>query len=394
MKGTILCRKCGSRINEETGTCTKCEEKICIIKIYFKGKGWFYRRGFQHEVFTYPKAIKFLNYIRQEIDRLGKDFNPLDFTDVQLKDRIFDNQFDKWIKEKERDVKRGKRSPEYVRVLNTYNHKWYTSLSQKDVRDIKKGTLKELADSITTKSKTRKNIMDGLRSFFNWLYEAEIIESVPLFPVIEVDDADIKYALDITSQYEQLQMIPEDHRDIFEFETETGLRPGEVCALMVKDILISQESALIGRTFSGTHLREKTKQKKKYLIPLSDRALEIAVKHMQGKLPDSFLFIHPLTGRHYTRHTLGDLWNRYVDVPIPHYDGTRHSFCTQLVDAGVNPLQAKELMRHSSLKSTEHYYHGNVKTLKTALNKRTKIISLERGKKDDATEMQPRVSRD
>lgn len=263
------------------------------------------------------------------------------------------------------------------------------TLKDRDVRDIKKVNIKELSDSINTKSKTQKNIMDGLRAFMNWLHYNGIIETVPPFPSIEIDDADVKYALDVSTQMEQLNKIPEMHRDIFIFEADTGLRPSEVCALKVKDFSIAQGVVLIQRTFSGKHLREKTKQKKKKLLPLTERPLEIATKHLQGKPPDAFLFINPITGRHYTRHTLGDYWNRYVDVPLSHYDGTRHSFCTQLVDADVNPLQAKELMRHSSLKSTENYYHGNINVLRLALNKRAKIISLSM----DRTEIEQKVGK-
>ncbi|MHB8109684.1 MAG: tyrosine-type recombinase/integrase, partial [Syntrophorhabdaceae bacterium] len=97
----------------------------------------------------------------------------------------------------------------------------------------------------------------------------------------------------------------------------------------------------------------------------------------QGRLGDPnklYLFINPVTGRHYTRHFLGDLWNKHTTAGVRHYDGTRHSFCTQLVDAGVNPLHAKELMRHSSMKMTERYYHGNITILRAALDKRTGTV--------------------
>jgi len=93
---------------------------------------------------------------------------------------------------------------------------------------------------------------------------------------------------------EGLLKIPEEHRDVIEFGFETGLRPGELCALKVKDLDMRGQQALIQRTWSGSKLRETTKGKTKRFIPLSDRAFQIAVKHIPDKHPEAFLFVNPL----------------------------------------------------------------------------------------------------
>lgn len=380
MKGSITCSRCGSRMDEDTGLCVRCGGKSCAVKVYWKGKQHRFRRGFKNKVLNYITANKYLDYIRSEIDRLGDDFDPVVYSGKAVRDRIFEVVWARFIAEKQKLVEKEKRSPEYIRVLESYYRAHYQGLHDRDVRDITKATVKNLHDRIIAKSKTAKNIMDGLRTFLRWCFDAGLIDVVPPFPVVEVDDETLRAALGIEAQKEQFSLIPEEHRDVYVFEGETGLRPGEVCALKIADIDLANAVMIVRRTFSGQQDRKKTKQKKEYFLPLSPVAVEIAGKHMRNRLGEPerlYLFINPVTGKHYTRHYLGDTWNKHTTVAadgVRHYDGTRRSFCTQLVDSGVNPLHAKELMRHSSMKMTERYYHGNITILRSALEKRSATV--------------------
>jgi hypothetical protein len=45
---------------------------------------------------------------------------------------------------------------------------------------------------------------------------------------------------------------------------------------------------------------------------------------------------------------------------------------------GVNTLQAKELMRHSDIRSTEKYFHASVKKLGDIVEQRGKVVFLPR----------------
>jgi len=87
------------------------------------------------------------------------------------------------------------------------------------------------------------------------------------------------------------------------------------------------------------------------------------------ELPDNFVFeIKP--------KTLQNIWRRYSGLKISLYEATRHSFCTQLVEMGINTLQAKELMRHSDVRSTEKYFHASVKKLGDIAEQRGKVVFL------------------
>jgi integrase len=69
-----------------------------------------------------------------------------------------------------------------------------------------------------------------------------------VWPEIKGNNSKPMVALDLEDQMEALKRIPEEHRDIYSFLMETGLRQGEACALKVKDIDMKNGNALIRRT--------------------------------------------------------------------------------------------------------------------------------------------------
>ncbi|HQJ95351.1 MAG TPA: tyrosine-type recombinase/integrase [Syntrophorhabdaceae bacterium] len=67
-----------------------------------------------------------------------------------------------------------------------------------------------------------------------------------------------------------------------------------------------------------------------------------------------------------------------MPITITYYEASRHSFCTQLVDDGIDLLYAKELMRHTDVRTTQRYYHGNITRLRDIVNKRGKTVRLSK----------------
>jgi integrase len=183
---------------------------------------------------------------------------------------------------------------------------------------------------------------------------------------------------------EGLSKIPEDDRDTMEFGFDTGLRPGETCALKVKDIDINKIEATIQRTWSGGRIRETTKSNHKDPIDLSDRAFEIAKKHIQKKAPelslkeawlkynDDFIFINPKTNRSYKVKKLNELWKKHSGINCVHYEASRHSFCTQISETGADSKEQQQLMRHRDGRSTEKYKHPRKVRMRRILNARGK----------------------
>jgi integrase len=147
-----------------------------------------------------------------------------------------------------------------------------------------------------------------------------------------------------------------EHRDICEFAVETGVRIGELTALKLKDINLKLGLCTVQRTWTSCVLRETTKGGHKDPIPLSERALEIVKKNMLTRLAegmvdisvyDEFLFINPVTGRGYRPEFVRRVWRKLGKSPVKFHEGTRHSFCTQIVETGADVFSAQQLMRHT-----------------------------------------------
>lgn len=240
-----------------------------------------------------------------------------------------------------------------------------------DVRDIRLEQLTNFKDTLENISiKTRKNIFIALRNFFGWLRKRGIIKELPIFPEIKGDDSKPRVAIDVDTQEIALKRIPEEHRDPIEFLMETGLRPGEVCALLVDHIDIRNKTARIERTYVSSHLiRETTKQRRKRIIPLSDRAFEIAYKNMIGKISKQFLFINPITKKGYYPTSLWTIWKKYSGLDIDLYSATRHSFASQLIQYN-DVAVVKELMGHSDIATTQKYLHMKIVNLAEVVNSR------------------------
>jgi len=366
MTGVILCNKCRKKMD---GVC-ECGNYKCLICVYWGGKHYEYRRDEQGYVFTYDKAkdrlIEISNAIKKGI------FKPVDFTDARIAERKFENQIDKWLDGKINQEKMGELSPGTTRNYASYTRHRFTFFEGIDVKDITREHLENFKDTLGGISiKTRKNILNALRNFFFWLKERETINVMPRFPMVKGDDSKTVLTIDYELQAEVLQHIPEMHRDPIEFMMETGLRPGEVCALLVEHVDLRNGTARIERTYvSGNKIRETSKQKRKRIIPLSDRALEIAGRHIDSKLPKQFLFINAKTGKGYFPNALWFQWSQHSGLPgVSLYGATRHSFATQLIQHN-DVTVVKELMGHSDIRTTQKYVHMRMTKLSDVVNNR------------------------
>ncbi len=372
MAGIIICNRCRKKMD---GVC-QCGGYKCIVQIYWKGKYYEYRRDDQNYVFTYDKAKDKLIEINNAI-RKGS-FDPLDHSDAKIQERRFENMIEKWLNEKESRERLNELSPGTLKDYRGYVKNHYCFFNGYDVRDIDLEILTNFKDTLKgVKIKTRKNIMNALKNFFNWLKERGVIRESPVFPKITGDDSRKTKAIDWETQDEVLLRIPEKHRDIIEFMYETGLRTAEVCAVLCEDVDLKKKEAKIERTYqAGNKLADTTKQKKKGEIALSDRALQIAEKNMKEKLPKQFLFINPNTNRGYFPKVLWYHFRKYSGLNnITFYECTRHSFGTQLAETN-DIYKVKELMRHSDIRTTQKYLHIKTTRLANIVNARKKVLKI------------------
>jgi site-specific recombinase XerD len=110
------------------------------------------------------------------------------------------------------------------------------------------------------------------------------------------------------------------------------------------------------------------------------RAREIAREHMTGKHPDDYLFINPLTGRHYTPDALYESFRKYSGVSgVTVHEATRHSFITDVSEQDIPDEQGMLLSGHSSRSSYERYKHVRKRRVSEVVKAylKNKVISLE-----------------
>jgi integrase len=345
-----------------------CGNYKCFIHIYWKGKYYEFRKDDGGDLLSYHKALDRLVEINNRIK--NKSFRPEDFTESKISERKFENMISKWLLEKKRKEELGELSNGTIKDYSGYVKNYFGFFNGLDVREIDLEKLSDFKDTLSEVSiKTRKNIVNALRNFYYWLKERGVIRETPVFPKVTGDDSKTRRAIDYELQIEVLKRIPEKHRDVIEFLMETGLRPGEACALLREHIDLRRGEARIERTFSSNKLRETTKQKRKRNIPLSERAYQIAEKNCYGKLQKQYLFVNPNSNRNYLPDTLWRIWRAYSAVDVCLYEGTRHSFGSQLIER-ADVIFVKELMGHSSVKTTEKYLHMKTTRLRDIVNSR------------------------
>ncbi len=186
-------------------------------------------------------------------------------------------------------------------------------------------------------------------------------------------------------QEEALKLIPDKFRDPIEFAMKTGIRPGELCAILIKSVDIENRMVWIERSLSGSTYRETTKNKSKLPVPLNDRALEIVHRNAKGKFPNDFLFVNPGTGKGYSRKYLSEVWNRHSGTDMKFYEATRHSYCTYIVPLS-NPMDAQRLMRHKDRRSTDNYYHAFNERLLEIVQRMDNVYDMKEVKKGNEKE--------
>lgn len=372
MAGHIRCAKCNAAMSRNV---CKCGGIKAFINVYWKGKHWTFRHTKTGDFLIYQTADRLLNTIRQSMD--DKTFSPDDYTLSKIKERSVINQLNEWLSQRERDMNNNELAVSTYRHYRAYISNYFKpKIGKLDIKELDFGKLNEFKDWLAAqgiKIKTRRNVMNALHAFTRWAWQRGVIRAMPPFPEIQGDDSEVKIALVRDQQDAMLLNIPEDHRDIFEFGFETGLRPGELCVVKVSDLV--PDGIVIQRTLSCGTIRETTKAKNKRAIPLSDRALEIAKKHASGKLPFGFLFTSPVTGKYYSTEFLRKLWAEKNPKTVTLYEAMRHSFCTQIVGSS-DIATAKALMRHSDIRSTEAYLHQNPVMFKSVVNNRGKVIPI------------------
>jgi len=194
------------------------------------------------------------------------------------------------------------------------------------------------------------------------------LERLPRFPEIRVPEH-APTVLSFELQARVLEEIPLERRGAFLAAARLGLRPGEIRALNVDDY--QDGKLLITRAVQGPNANapvRHTKNRRSAWMPVYDDELRTwiewrvrfttAEERLRGRVA---LFPNPsgrAQDRRWLSNSMREEWNRAaakIGVRCRMYEGTKHTFATNLLEAGVSQEVIQAVLRHRDRRSTERY---------------------------------------
>jgi integrase/recombinase XerC len=267
---------------------------------------------------------------------------------VTIKNYLCDlNYFQKWFEQKTSQ----KLIPEQITPTDLRDYKHY------------------LSEVLLLKPKTVNRKLSSLKSFLNWACSEDLISEhrIPRMPQPIKEEKVGPQWLDRNEQHALIRTVEQgkNQRDltIIQLLLNTGLRVSELCSLMWSDIQItSRKGRLIVRSGKGGKRRE---------IPLNKDArkvlLDLGYSHHKGKKEAIFMGQRgPMTPR-----GVESMFHKYVahaelDEVTPHK--LRHTFCKNLIEAGVSLEKVALLAGHENLETTRRYCSPSEHDLEAAVD--------------------------
>lgn len=320
---------------------------------------------------SYTRAFDILSDINSELQE--KTFDPSKYVRQEQEKFLLKKQLDQFFLLKKKAI-----APSYLPnygAMRSAVKEFFKNMDLRDLRKLDIFNFKEFIEGKGFKNKTVKNYLDFLRVFLKYCYDLEIIDRVPTFPKIEVEEAKFRW-LDQENQVSLFEYVPDLDKPIVSFLMLHGCRPGEARALKVKDVDLKRNCINISATWSGKIYREKRKGKraKSYSVCIHDEMRNWIEMRVKECLPEAFLFINPRTGQPYSKSKFQRIWDTVrekakISKGLRFYDATRHSFASQLVNAGIPLNEVSEMMGHSTIEMTRKYAHLDLNSLRTNLKK-------------------------
>lgn len=206
------------------------------------------------------------------------------------------------------------------------------------------------------------------KSFLKWAASAGLTNApIPVVPKPQKPQKQGPRWLDRREQNAFLRAVEHGHstRDlaIVKVLINTGVRVRELCSITWQDVRLSDRK--------GTLSVRKGKGEKYREIPLNKDArsalLSVGYSKLAGKHLSVFLGQRgPLTTRGIQMMLAGYLDASGLDKVSPHI--LRHTFCKNLVDAGIGLEQVAALAGHESLETTRRYCEPSLKDLQEAVD--------------------------
>jgi integrase len=210
-------------------------------------------------------------------------------------------------------------------------------------------------------------------------FHAESIPRLPSFPVIKFQEKPIRW-LTMEEQDRVFEFISEKDLPIFTFQRYTGVRPNEARGLLRENVHFDKGIVIIS-SVRDSHgcLIDQTKTKKIRALPIIPE-IEWCLK---PKVVSRFVFTR--NGEPYCKRTHENIWRSAIKkahkkygVPIVSmYQGTKHSFGMQRLNAGFSSDLLQAVFGHADKKSTDRYAKYLTETMAMALRGCAKVVQAD-----------------
>ena len=243
---------------------------------------------------------------------------------------------------------------------------------------------------------TVKTVRGVLRPAFQMAVDDDVLMKNPFqfeLAGVVVNDAVTRQAITKDQMRKFLRFVHDDilyckYYEVVYILFHTGMRISEFCGLTLKDIDLKNKTVNIDHQLQRTSKREYVIEPTKTnagtrVIPITDEVAEMFRSIIEDRPQyktekivagySGFLFLDkdgmPLVAMHW-EHRFNSMVGRYneiykVQMPniTPHV--CRHTFCTKMAKAGMNPAKLKYIMGHSSMEITfDTYTHLQVDDVK------------------------------
>ncbi|MFI3293183.1 MAG: tyrosine-type recombinase/integrase [Rikenellaceae bacterium] len=247
-----------------------------------------------------------------------------------------------------------------------------SQISQTDIRE----WIVDRMDSGVVAPVTLNRELSTLRSFFKWALSVEVITRNPTIGVVALKCSKKLPAFIPESKMNRVNELSLDKSDSDEVRElrngliillfySTGIRSAELVAVDIKDF-----------SDDFNTLKIRGKGGKERLVPIMKSVRQIILLYMSKikhekicNSPHFPLFLSSkgerLSANMVYRIVRKDLSQAGVQGrKSPHV--LRHTFATQLLNAGADMREIQEILGHSSLQSTQLYTHNSISTLQNA----------------------------
>lgn len=265
--------------------------------------------------------------------------------------------------------------PRFFAILATTSARQYSTIL-KQARDIKAHIIpdfghmalgdiraSDLIDwQLRKSSELSANTYKNVRSHFNAILKAAVaderIQGNPWSGIkgITVQKAKFNYWTAAESNRFLCYAKERDFQvfQVIAFAIHTGLRPGEMRALLRKDIDFRAGSVWVNRTWctKTNSLKNRTKTGEPRRVPIPRQVLA-AIGNLEKLPPEEQLF--PFLVNAWGFNRFQPLAKEAGLIPIKFHE-CRHSFASQCIMAGMSMVEVKELLGHSKITTTIDTY--------------------------------------